>query len=97
MKVFWTPTALDDLERIIDYIAERNLVAAIELHALIEEKTDLLSHSSLMGRSGLVTGTRELVVHPHYVVVYDVKDTSYFRSFAAMLLGNKLLDPLLIP
>ena len=74
MKVFWTPTALDDLERIIDYIAERNLVAAIELHALIEEKTDLLSHSSLMGRSGLVTGTRELVVHPHYVVVYDVKD-----------------------
>jgi addiction module RelE/StbE family toxin len=65
MKVFWTPTALDDLERIIDYIAERNLVAAM----------DLLSHSSLMGRSGLVTGTRELVVHPHYVVVYDVKDT----------------------
>lgn len=75
MNVFWTPTALDDLERIIDYIAERNLVAAIELHALIEEKTDLLSHSSLMGRYGLVTGTRELVVHPHYVVVYDVKDT----------------------
>lgn len=75
MKVFWTPTALDDLERIIDYIAERNLVAAIELHALIEEKTDLLSHSSLMGRSSLVTGTRELVAHPHYVVVYDVKDT----------------------
>ena len=75
MDVFWTPTALDDLERIVDYIAERNLVAAIELHDLIQEKTDLLSHSSLMGRSGLVKGTRELVVHPHYVVVYDVKDT----------------------
>ncbi|MBP6437426.1 MAG: type II toxin-antitoxin system RelE/ParE family toxin [Paludibacteraceae bacterium] len=74
MDVFWTPTALDDLERIIDYIAERNLVAAIELHDLIQEKTDLLSHSSLMGRSGLVKGTRELVVHPHYVVVYDVAD-----------------------
>ncbi|WP_373866532.1 type II toxin-antitoxin system RelE/ParE family toxin [Acinetobacter bereziniae] len=56
MKVFWTPTALDDLERIIDYITERNLVAAIELHDLIEEKTDLLSHSNLMGRSGLVKG-----------------------------------------
>ncbi|HFD2143761.1 TPA: type II toxin-antitoxin system RelE/ParE family toxin [Acinetobacter baumannii] len=66
---------LDDLERIIDYIAERNVVAAIELHALIEEKTDLLSHNSLMGRSGLVNGMRELVVHPHYVVVYDLKDT----------------------
>lgn len=38
MKVFWTPTALDDLERIIDYITERNLVAAIELHDLIEKK-----------------------------------------------------------
>ena len=75
MKVFWTPTALDDLERIIDYIAERNLVAAIELHTLIEEKTDLLSHSSLMGLYGLVSVTRELVVLPHYVVVYDVKDT----------------------
>lgn len=75
MDVFWTPTALDDLERIVDYIAERNLVAAIELHDLIQEKTDLLSHSSLIGRSGLVKGTRELVVHPHYVVVYDVADT----------------------
>ena len=75
MKVFWTPTALDDLERIIDYIAERNLVAAIELHALIEEKTDLLSHSSLIGRTGMVKGTRELVVHPHYVVVYDVANS----------------------
>ena len=75
MDVFWTPTALDDLERIVDYIAERNLVAAIELHDLIQEKTDLLSHSSLMGRSGLVKETRELVVHPHYVVVYDVADT----------------------
>jgi toxin ParE1/3/4 len=67
--------ALEDLERIVDYIAERNLVAAIELHDLIQEKTDLLSHSSLMGRSGLVKGTRELVVHPHYVVVYDVANT----------------------
>lgn len=75
MDLFWTPTALDDLERIVDYIAERNLVAAIELHDLIGEKTELLSHSSLMGRSGLVKGTRELVVHPHYVVVYDLKDT----------------------
>lgn len=74
MNVFWTPTALDDLERIVDYIAERNLVAAIELYDLIQEKTDLLSHSSLMGRSGLVKGTRELVVHPHYVVVYDLAD-----------------------
>ena len=75
MNVCWTPTALEDLERIVDYIAERNLVAAIELHDLIHEKTDLLSHSSLMGRSGLVKGTRELVVHPHYVVVYDVANT----------------------
>ncbi|OTG97659.1 type II toxin-antitoxin system RelE/ParE family toxin [Acinetobacter sp. ANC 4973] len=75
MNVCWTPTALEDLERIVDYIAERNLVAAIELHDLIQEKIDLLSHSSLMGRSGLVKGTRELVVHPHYVVVYDVANT----------------------
>lgn len=74
MDVFWTPTALSDLDKIIDYIAERNLVAAIELHTLIEEKTDLLAHSSLMGRTGQKKGTRELVVHPHYVVVYDVKD-----------------------
>ena len=36
MNVCWTPTALEDLERIVDYIAERNLVAAIELHDLIQ-------------------------------------------------------------
>lgn len=75
MKIEWTETARQDRRNIYDYLDERNPIAAIEMDDLIEEKTDLLIDNMLMGRSGREKGTRELVVHPHYVVVYDFKDT----------------------
>ena len=75
MKIEWTETARQDRRNIYDYLEERNPIAAIEIDDLIEEKTDLLVDHVLMGRSGREKGTRELVLHPHYVVVYDVKDT----------------------
>ena len=75
MEIEWTETARQDRSNIYDYLDERNPIAAIEIDNLIEEKTDLLMDNILMGRSGRANGTRELVVHSHYVVVYDVKDT----------------------
>ena len=75
MKIEWTETARQDRRNIYDYLDEHNPIAAIEIDDLIEEKTDLLVDHVLMGRSGREKGTRELVLHPHYVVVYDVKDT----------------------
>ncbi|WP_119026813.1 type II toxin-antitoxin system RelE/ParE family toxin [Acinetobacter pittii] len=60
-----------DRRNIYDYLEERNPIAAIEIDDLIEEKTDLLVDNRLMGRTGRQKDTRELVIHPHYVVVYD--------------------------
>ncbi len=75
MKIEWTETAGQDRRNIYDYLDERNPIAAIEIDDLIEEKIDLLIGNMLIGRSGREKGTRELVIHPHYVVVYDIKDT----------------------
>lgn len=66
--------ASQDRRNIYDYLEERNPIAAIEIDDLIEEKTDLLVDNRLMGRTGRQKDTRELVIHPHYVVVYDITD-----------------------
>ena len=75
MNILWTVDAQLDRERIYDYLDEMNPLAAIELDELIREKVSLLAHNNLMGRIGQKKETRELVVHPHYVVVYDIVDT----------------------
>lgn len=69
MNILWTVDAQLDRERIYDYLDERNPLAAIELDELIRK------NNNLMGRNGQKKKTRELVVHPHYVVVYDIVDT----------------------
>lgn len=70
---YFTPHS-QDRRNIYDYLEERNPIAAIEIDDLIEEKTDLLVDNRLMGRTGRQKDTRELVIHPHYVVVYDITD-----------------------
>lgn len=78
MELFWTPEATQDREEIYDYIEADNPVAALALDELLEEKAGrLLDHPGL-GRRGRVAGTRELVVHHHYLLVYDV-DTERVR------------------
>ena len=55
---------------IINYIADDNPDAAQELKDQIEEKAaQLVSHPKLY-KLGRMKGTREMVVHPNYVVIY---------------------------
>lgn len=76
MKVAWTRPALQDLEEIQDYIAEKRPAAAHRLTSRIFSQTNrLLSENPEIGRVGRVAGTRELVVaHTPYIVVYRVKE-----------------------
>nr|WP_232516612.1 type II toxin-antitoxin system RelE/ParE family toxin [Thauera sp. K11] len=55
----------------MDYIAEDNPVAALDLDELIEEKTNALADHPRLYKPGRMKGTREMVVHPNYVVVYQ--------------------------
>ena len=72
MELFWTPEAIHDREVIYDYIEADNPVAALALDELFEEKAGRLVDHPGMGRLGRVMGTRELVAHKNYILVYDV-------------------------
>ena len=72
MEIFWTMLASQDRKRIREYIAEQNLMAAIELDERIGYSASSLAGQPYKGRNGRVEGTRELVIHPHFVLVYEV-------------------------
>ncbi|EAS9027837.1 type II toxin-antitoxin system RelE/ParE family toxin [Salmonella enterica] len=65
MEIFWTMLASQDRKRIREYIAEQNLMAAIELDERIGYSASSLAGQPYKGRNGRVEGTRELVIHPH--------------------------------
>ena len=76
MRVRWTVPALDNLDSLQDYIAERNPAAASRLVNDILDRTDtLLSDNPELGRLGRVPDTRELVLPgTSYVVAYRLRD-----------------------
>jgi addiction module RelE/StbE family toxin len=74
MLVEWRPVARANLIKILTYIGERNTRASSELNAAIEAATSALPHHPYLYRYGRVAGTREIVVHPNYLVVYQVTD-----------------------
>ena len=74
MDLFWTPEAIADREGIYDYIEADKPTVALALDEIFSEKAWLLIHHPNLGRKGRVMGTRELVVHPNYLLVYDVAD-----------------------
>jgi len=74
LPIRWRATALDDLDRLVGYIAQFNPSAAQALQDRIESVILPLSEHPYLYRPGRVPGTRELVAHPNYIVVYKVLD-----------------------
>lgn len=72
MRLHWTPEAIADRDAIYDYIESNNPRAALALDELFSEKASRLADHPTMGRPGRVSGTRELIAHQNYVLVYDV-------------------------
>jgi len=72
MKLVWTPEAVQDRDDIYRFIEQDDPLAAVTLDELISEKAALLVDHPHSGRIGRVPGTRELIVHPNYRLVYDV-------------------------
>ncbi|CAH2802286.1 MAG: Death on curing protein, Doc toxin [uncultured Caballeronia sp.] len=72
MELFWTPEAIQDRDDIYDHIEADNAAAALDLDELFEEKAALLIDHPGLGRIGRVTGTRELIAHRNYILIYDV-------------------------
>jgi toxin ParE1/3/4 len=73
LDVVWATEAEADLAQIIDYIGQRDPVAAIGLwHRIQEGIAHLGDHPNLFKASERVAGCREMVVHPNYILIYQV-------------------------
>lgn len=72
MKLVWTRVAHADRKQIREHIARDNPTAALSLDTRISEQAASVTDHPGMGRPGRVAGTRELVLHRNYIVVYDV-------------------------
>lgn len=72
LPIRWRASALDDLNAIVAYIAQYNPFAADALRERIEASVMPLSEHPYLFRTGRVAGTREVVAHPNYVLVYRV-------------------------
>jgi len=73
----WTEGAVEDLQSAHDYLETENPKAAWEAVARIMSAVERLEQFPLMGRSGRVGGSRELVVTGSpFVVAYRLKGES---------------------
>jgi len=70
MKILWTQLASQDRQKIREFIAENDLRAAVDLDERISVMVNSLIEQPYKARSGRVSGTRELVIHPHFILVY---------------------------
>jgi len=64
------------LAEIVAYIEERDPGAAERLNADIVATAEKFSERPYMYRPGRVAGTREAIVRPNYLIVYQVGKTT---------------------
>ncbi|MDR3479921.1 MAG: type II toxin-antitoxin system RelE/ParE family toxin [Burkholderiaceae bacterium] len=75
LLVQWLREAEDDLVEIVSFIADRDEIAAQRLKDAIEFAASRVPEHPYLYRLGVVPGTREIVVHPNYIVVYRIAST----------------------
>jgi addiction module RelE/StbE family toxin len=72
-RLSYSRQALEDLERLTDFVLESDPAAALETSDLIEEAVTLLKRHPLLGRP-IESGLRELVIsrgRTGYLALYD--------------------------
>ncbi|UAW63496.1 type II toxin-antitoxin system RelE/ParE family toxin [Mycoavidus sp. HKI] len=72
MKLFWTPEAQQDRREIWDYIAVDNPRAAVKMDERFSEAASNLAQYPMLGQLGKIIGTRELIPHDSYRLVYEI-------------------------
>lgn len=72
MKVVWTSEAHHDRADVWDYIAENKPQAAAAIDESFSDAATRLAEYPFMGRSGKIPGTRELLPHESYRLVYEI-------------------------
>jgi len=73
MNLVWTKTARADRREVFEYIRADSPRAAIKMDLIFSEKAAILTRFPEMGRLGRVPGTRELLAHRHYFLIYRIR------------------------
>ncbi|BBE08280.1 RelE/StbE family addiction module toxin [Mycoavidus cysteinexigens] len=73
MRVIWTPEAQQDRTDVWDYIAADNPRAAVQMDELFSDAAARLADHPMLGRSGKIPGTRELIPRESYRLVYEIE------------------------
>lgn len=72
MKVIWTPEAEQDRDDIWLHVAADNPRAAARLDELFSDAAARLVDHPKLGRPGKIPGTRDLIPHENYRLVYEI-------------------------
>lgn len=74
MRLEWSPHALEDRDRIFDYIEQNSPQAAADVDQRIREQVASLVKFPESGRPGRVEGTRELAINrTPYIAPYRIR------------------------
>ncbi|MFM0515469.1 type II toxin-antitoxin system RelE/ParE family toxin [Paraburkholderia sp. RL17-373-BIF-A] len=73
MRVIWAPEAEQDRDDVWDYIAADNVSAAVRMDELFSEAVMQLADFPRMGKPGKISGTRDLIPHESYRIVYEIE------------------------
>jgi addiction module RelE/StbE family toxin len=73
VRVRWTPQAYQDRADIWDFIAADNPRAAAQMDRLFGAAAETLSDFPMRGRAAKVPGTRELIPHDNYRLIYEIE------------------------
>ena len=72
MKIIWTKNAVQDREDIWDYLHAENPKAALEMDRRFTEAASPISQNPKIGPAGIISGTREIIPHSSYRLVYQL-------------------------
>lgn len=74
MIVIWTPEAEQDRDAVWDYIALDDASVAARMDELFSLAATRLTSFPEIGKAGRIPGTRELIAHESYRLVYEIED-----------------------
>jgi toxin ParE1/3/4 len=81
VRVVWTPEAEQDRVDIWNHISEDKPGAAARLDSLFSDTASSLITLPTLGKPGKIPGTRELLPHQHYRLVYEIeRDTVWILA-----------------
>jgi plasmid stabilization system protein ParE len=72
LTIAWSERALGDLNNIVAYIGADSEREAFAMQARLESAVEPAAQFPYMFRGGRVEGTREIVAHPNYIIIYRV-------------------------